>query len=193
MKIFFFPKTEPDLQETKENRIVYSWFISSLAPGEVRIVSYDVSTWNAVLIIIILLVVVAYTFKYVFAVSLVKRHSHRGPLTKDREITVMLEVRNRTRNVIRDVTVRDFVPAIATVIEKFDTLRPTLRKVAGGTEIVWTVPVLGPEDERVITYRIRPVVDITGTLKLPKAYARFIDNQKEVKKILSKSVFIKAG
>jgi len=193
MKIFFFPKTEPSLEEAKENRVVYSWLIPSLAPGENRVVSYDVSTWNAMLIIIIMSVVVAYAFKSIFAVSLVKRHGHRGPLTKEREVTVMLEVRNRTRNVIRDVIVRDFVPAVATVVEKFDTLRPTLRKVAGGTEILWTLPVLGPEDERVITYRIRPVLDITGTLKLPKAYARFVDNQKEVKKILSKSVFIKAG
>jgi hypothetical protein len=105
----------------------------------------------------------------------------------------MLEIRNRTRNEIRDVLVRDFVPAVAMVVERFDTLRPMLRKVAGGTEVVWKIDSLGPGDERVLTYRIKPVVDIVGVLKLPKAYVRFLDRKKEVKRFLSKGVYIKAG
>lgn len=193
MKIFFFPKVEPNLEETKENRVVYSWFISSLGPGETYKIVYDISTWNAVLIVAVLIVTVIYVFSQVFTVSIVKKHRHVGPITKEREITVMLEARNRARNEIRDVIVRDFVPAVATVVERFDTLRPTLRKTAGGTEIVWRIDSLGSGDERILTYRIRPVVDIIGTLKLPKAYIKFMNKKKEVKRVLSKSVYIKAG
>jgi len=193
MKIFFFPKKEPNLEEAKENRVVYSWLISSLAPGETYKISYDISTWNAVLIVIVLIITVVYVFNYVFTISVVKRHAHFGPITKEREITVMLEIRNRTRNEIRDVLVRDFVPAVAMVVERFDTLRPMLRKAAGGTEVVWKIDSLGPGDERVLTYRIKPVVDIVGVLKLPKAYVRFLDRKKEVKRFLSKGVYIKAG
>lgn len=193
MKIFFFPKKEPSLEETKENRIVYSWLIPTLSPGEIRTIAYEVSTWNAVLIFIVVILTVIYVFNYVFTVSLVKTHRYYGPITKEREITVMLEVRNRTRNEIRDVVVRDFVPGVAAVVERFDTLRPMLRKIAGGTEIVWRLDSLAPGDERVLTYRIKPVVDIIGTLKLPKAYIRFLDKKKEVKRVLSKGVYIKAG
>jgi hypothetical protein len=193
MKVFFFPKKEPDLEEVKDNRIVYSWLVPPLAPGNVYKITYEISTWNAVLIAIVLIVIVVYSFASIFSISIEKKHRVTGPITKDKEITIMLEVRNRTRHEIRDVIVRDFVPGIATVVEKFDTLRPTLRKIANGTEIVWKINSLAPGDERVLTYRIKPIVDIVGTLKLPKAYLKFMDKKKEVKKVLSKTAYIKAG
>jgi rRNA processing protein Gar1 len=89
--------------------------------------------------------------------------------------------------------VRDFVPAVATVVERFDTLRPTLRKVTGGTELIWTLDSLRSGEERVLNYRIRPVVDIIGTLKLPVAYVKYLDKKKEVNKAVSKVAYIKAS
>lgn len=193
MKLFFFPARAPDTEEMGGSVVVYSWLVSSLAPGESYKIDYDINTWNAVLIIIILIITVVYVFNQVFTVSIVKKHGHVGSLTKEREITVMLEARNRARNEIRDVIVRDFVPAVATVIERFDTLRPMLRKTTGGTEVIWRFDSLGSGDERILTYRIRPVVDIVGTLRLPKAYIRFMNRKKETKRVLSKSVYVKAG
>jgi hypothetical protein len=102
-----------------------------------------------------------------------------------------LEVRNRTRHEIKDVLIRDFVPSIATVVEKFDTLRPTLRKVAGGTELVWRLDSIGPLEERVLAYRVKPSVDIIGTLKLPKALMRYTDKEKKVKRVISKNIKIR--
>jgi hypothetical protein len=193
MKVFFFPKKEPMMEEPKDNRIIYTWAVPSLNPGESYTITYEISTWNAVLIAVVLVVIIAYAFVSIFSVSIEKKHKAIGPITKEREITIMLEVKNRSRNEIRDVIVRDFVPGIATVIEKFDTLRPTLRKIANGTELVWKINSLAPGDERILTYRIKPIVDIVGTLKLPKAYLKFMDKKKEIKKILSKSAYIKAG
>ncbi|MEM5766416.1 MAG: hypothetical protein QW423_02170 [Candidatus Aenigmatarchaeota archaeon] len=193
MKVFFFPKKEPVLEETKENRVVYTWFVPPLNPGQTYTITYEISTWNAVLITIVLIVIIVYSFVNIFNISIEKKHRALGPITREREITIMLEVKNRTRNEIKDVLIRDFVPGIAKVVEKFDTLRPTLRKVANGTEIVWRIPSLAAGDERVLTYRIKPIIDIVGTLKLPKAYLKFMDKKKEVKKIISKSVYIKAG
>ncbi|MEM5836221.1 MAG: hypothetical protein QXR09_00805 [Candidatus Aenigmatarchaeota archaeon] len=193
MKPFFFPKIEPTLEETKENRIIYSWQVPSLSPGDVYTIKYEISTWNAVLIAIILIIIIVYSFAKIFSISIEKKHKFSGPLTKEKEITIMLEIKNRTRNEIKDVIIRDFVPGIATVVEKFDTLRPSLRKIANGTELVWKIPSLAPGDERILTYRIKPIIDIVGTLKLPKAYVKFMNKKKEVKKILSKSAYIKAG
>ncbi|MEM5772665.1 MAG: hypothetical protein QXL86_00330 [Candidatus Aenigmatarchaeota archaeon] len=193
MKVFFFPRKEPEFEEIKDNRIVYSWLVPLLVPGSSYTITYEISTWNAVLIAVVLIIIIVYSFANIFNISLEKKHKFVGPITKDKEITIMLEVKNRTRNEIRDVVVRDFVPGIATVVEKFDTLRPTLRKIANGTEIVWKIPSLAPGDERVLTYRIKPIVDVIGTLKLPKAYLKFMDKKKEVKKILSKTAYIKAG
>lgn len=193
MKVFFFPEEEPKIEEIKENRVVYYWLVPPLQPGSSYTISYQISTWNAVLIAIVVIVIIVYIFASIFNITLVKTHLIKGPVTKEREITVMLEVKNRSRHEIKDVIIRDFVPSIATVIEKFDTLRPSLRKVTNGTELVWKIPSLAPGDERVLTYKIKPIVEIVGKLKLPKAYLKFIDRKKEVKKILSKSAYIKVG
>jgi hypothetical protein len=193
MKIFFIPKKEPELEEAKENRVIYSWLVPPLNPGDVYTVTYEISTWSAVMITILLIIIIVYTFVSAFKISLVKKPTYRGPITKDKEITIMLEVKNKTRHEIKDVIVRDFVPGIATVIEKFDTLRPTLRKIANGTEIVWKLNSLAPGDERILTYRIKPIIDVVGMLKLPRAYLKFMDKKKEVKKILSKTAYIKTG
>lgn len=193
MKVFFFPKKEPIKEEVKENRVVYSWQVPPLMPGDSFSIVYEISTWNAVLIAVVLIVVASYTFIQAFNIKIVKRPTSKGPITKEKEITIMLEVKNRSRHEIKDVIVRDFVPGIARVVEKFDTIRPSLRKIANGTELVWKFDSLVPGDERILTYRIKPIVDVIGSLKLPKAYLKFIDKKKEVKKILSKSAYIKAG
>jgi len=193
MKVFFFPKKEPSKEEVKENRVIYSWQVPTLMPGESYSIVYEISTWNAVLIAIILILIASYTFVQAFNIKIVKKPAYKGPITKEKEITVMLEVKNRSRHEIKDVIVRDFAPGIVKVVEKFDTLRPSLRKVANGTELVWKIDSLAPGDERVLIYRIKPIVDIVGSLKLPKAYLKFMDKKKEVKKILSKSAYIKAG
>ncbi|MEM7821608.1 MAG: hypothetical protein QXX38_02225 [Candidatus Aenigmatarchaeota archaeon] len=191
MKPFFFPKIEPTIQEKIGNTFVYSWYIEELAPGEEREIKYEINTWNALIVILIIICVILYSFKHVFKVSVIKKHKYTEPVTKEKEILISLEVRNRTRHGIKDVLIRDFVPSIATVVERFDTLKPTLRKVAGGTEIIWRLNYLGPLEERIITYRVKPTVDIIGTLKLPKALMRYTDKEKRIKRIISKNIKIK--
>lgn len=192
MRPFFFPRTEPDLEEVKDNRIVYTWIIPKLNPGEERDIIYDVSVWNAWILVIVIGAIVYVSFKYVFTLKITKKHRHIGALTKEKEIPILLEVKNHSRHEIKDIIVRDFVPSLATVVEKFDTLRPTLRKIPGGTELIWRLDYLRPGEERVITYKIKPRLEIMGTLKLPKAYMKFLDKKKELKKKVSKNIVIKS-
>ncbi|MEM2915695.1 MAG: hypothetical protein QXH91_09930, partial [Candidatus Bathyarchaeia archaeon] len=191
MRHFFFPKIEPTDQGVVDNTIVYRWYIEGLAPAEEREIKYDVSTWNALLIILAIIGFVVYAFNYVFRISIIKKHRYAGPITKEKEIIMSLEVRNRTRHEIKDVLIRDFVPSIATVVDRFDTLRPTIRKVTGGTELIWRLDSLGPLEERVLTYRVKPAVDIIGTLRLPKALMRYSDKDKKIKRVISKSIKIR--
>jgi hypothetical protein len=192
IKPFFFPMVKPTGEEIVGSTIVYNWYIEGLAPAEEREIKYDVSTWNALLIILAVAGFLLYSFRYVFGISIIKKHRYVGPITKEKEIIVSLEVRNRTRHGIKDVLIRDFVPSIATVVERFDTLRPTLRKVAGGTELIWKLDFLNPLEERVLTYSVKPTVDIIGTLRLPKALIRYTDKERKIKRVISKSIKIRA-
>ena len=192
MSPFFSPKVTPSGQETVGTNIVYSWYMEGLKPGEENEIKYEVSTWNALIIILVLIGVVLYSFKYIYKISVVKKHRYSGPLTKDKEIVISLDVRNRTRHPIKDVFVRDFVPSIVTIVERFDTVKPMIRKVSGGSEIIWKFDTLAPLEDRVVSYRVKPKLDIVGSLRLPRASVSYSDKNKQLKKTISKNIRIRA-
>jgi len=102
-----------------------------------------------------------------------------------------LEVRNPTLHEIKNVEVMDLVTPIANVVDKFDTMKPSIKRMDHGTELTWSIRSLRPMEERVLTYRIKPVVEIIGTLMLPKARITYLDRKKRKKDIASKVVIIK--
>jgi hypothetical protein len=192
VKNLFYPQVEPDKEEKKDVRVVYYWFVDKLSPGQEKIIKYEIRSINIIIIFVLLILFVMIAFKYVFSPKIVKRARHFGALTREKEVIVSIETRNRSRHEMKDVIVRDFVPSITTVVERFDTLKPNVRKTEGGTELIWRFESLKPFEERVITYRIKPIVEVAGTLKLPKARVTYMDKKKQRKGIASKSVWIKA-
>jgi hypothetical protein len=191
IKTLFDPEVEPKSSTQAEGRVVYSWLISAIEPGDKTITKYSFDLWRIWLTVLIVGLIIYGAFKLFYKPTIVKRHSHEGPITRDKEILVSLDVRNRTKHEIRDVEVRDVVPSIARVVEKFDTLAPRTRTSEIGTELRWKIDSLKPREERVLTYRIRPVVEVTGTLNLPEAKVRYVDKKKIKRIIASKSLLIK--
>jgi len=192
VKNLFYPYTEPDKVEQKDIRVIYSWHVDSLVPGQSVIIKYEIRSISIIIVFVLLLLFVMIAFKYVFSPKVVKRVKHSGALTREKEVVVSIEVKNGSRHEIKDLIVRDFVPTIATVVEGFDTIKPSLRKTPGGTELLWRIDSLKPFEERVLSYRIKPVVEVAGTLKLPKARIAYFNKKKQKKVIASKSVWVKA-
>jgi len=191
LKSFINIVDKPDSEQTVGNNVVYTWFFYNLQPGEERTIKYQINMWQIILIAVFIIIAVAYAFSYVFTIRIIKKHRLFGPVAGTKEITITLEVRNRTRHTLHDVYVRDFLPTFGTVVDKFETVKPVVRKVPGGTEVIWKFDSLRSMDERVLTYRIKPTMEILGEIKLPKAMIRYSDNKKQIKKVISKSISIK--
>jgi hypothetical protein len=113
-----------------------------------------------------------------------------GFLAKEEEVTISLHVKNKSRKLLNSVTVKDFVPAIATVIKEFGTIEPTIKMKPTGTELTWQVKDIRPREERVLTYKIKPVIEILGSLKLPKAHLVYETKKGRIKRALSKTITI---
>lgn len=190
-KLLFDPEIEPTEVSKSDGRVVYSWLIPTLEPGKEITIKYSYALWRIWLTLFIIAGGTYAAIKLLYTPKIIKRHKHRGPITKEKEVLVSLDVRNKSRHEVKDVQVRDVVPSIAKVVEKFDTLKPRMRTTSVGTEMRWKIDSLKPGEERVLTYRIKPVVEITGSLDLPKAHARYIDRKKVKRIIASKSVLIK--
>ena len=178
--------------EVAQDRIFYHWLIPDLIPREERIIKYQINLWNVWIIILVVIVCTIFAFRYVYGPKIVKKFTHFGAISTEKEITISLDVRNRSRHDIKDVIVKDFVPSIVKVVGKFGTVKPSLKKTEIGTELTWKFKSLGPKEERVLTYAIKPVVEIMGTLKLPHARIRYVDKKKVRKTIASKRIVIKA-
>lgn len=187
-KNFFYPIVEPTYQEEKDNRIIYKWFIPELYPGESITIKYQLRFTNAVVVASILILLIVWILWLFYQPKLVKRYM--GFLAKEEEVTISLHVKNKSRRLLDNITVKDFVPAIATVIKEFSTIAPTIKMKPAGTELTWQVKNIRPREERVLTYKIKPVIEILGSLKLPKAHLMYETKKGKIKKTLSKTITI---
>ena len=191
-KLLFNPEIEPTkITKSEDGRVVYKWLIPTLEPGKQITVKYSYDLWKIWVTLFVLIAAGYFSMKFFYTPKIIKKHRHRGPITKEKEILVSLEVKNRTIHEVKEVLIRDIVPSIAKVVEKFDTLKPMMRQTSVGTEFRLKIDSLKPGEERLITYRIKPIVETAQSLDLPKAHARYMDRKKIKRIIASKSVLVK--
>jgi len=188
-KGMFSASIPPVKEEVRGSTIVYSWYIPYLAPGEAIVIKYQVSFLGLWLTLIIIGALTYFSYRYTFTATVVKICKYKGAIKKDKEIFVAVEVKNKTVRELNDVILTDRLPAVVQVVEKFDTLQPKIRKSKGGTELVWNLGKLKPREERVVTYRIKPVMDIAGSLRLPAASLSYT-GKKGLETVFSKSVLL---
>ena len=189
---FFYPEEESVMSEPIDGKVSYKWLIDSLAPGEETVIRYEVrffSIWFSGLMIV---VVVFMAFSYVYKPKIRKSATPGGPIKRGKDISVMLEIKNSTIHEIKNLTVKDTVPPIAKVDERFDTMKPDVKKSDAGTEMTWKIKSLQPLEERVLTYRIKPVVEVVGSLRMPSATITYVDNKKRKKIMASRALEIKS-
>lgn len=191
MSKFLYPEGSPTASEIIEGKIIYTWTIESLSPGEETTITYEVRFFSIWFTGLVLIIIVTFAFNYVYRPRISKTINFIGPLKRGKDISVLVEIKNSTLHEVKNVIVKDSIPNIAQLIQRFDTVKPTIKKAEIGTELEWKIKSLQPLEERVLTYRIEPVVDIIGSMRLPSAHMTYVDRKKKKKTATSKSVEIK--
>ncbi len=133
----------------------YAWTVS-LAPGESLTMNYSEIFWPVPLLLVMLAFIGAYYYISATSLSLRKRIMRGHILSEGNEASVSLEVRSGLR-AIDNVVVRDFVPKQFSVSERFETIKPVIRKTPSGTELVWRLGRLKSREVRVLHYRMKAV------------------------------------
>ncbi|MDI6806562.1 MAG: hypothetical protein QMD14_01955 [Candidatus Aenigmarchaeota archaeon] len=192
MKVFFYSPTKPLEESMTDNQVTYTWEVPSLEPlGEYEI-KYEFRFWPVWVGVAIAIVLILFAYLHFYTIRVIKRTKPVGVLNVGREIPISISILNNSPSELRDILVRDLVPPIVSVVERFETLKPVKRKIKEGTELNWRISSLKPGEEVILAYRIKPIVDIMGTLKLPKAWVRFISKGREKKILVSKPIVIGA-
>ena len=155
---------------------VFSWDVSLGVGQSSEIVLVTNYRLPIIVLVLILLGVVAY-FKFRSPIVIFKSAVVVG--TKEggiSEFKVLLEVKNRSPSVLKNVNILDNLPHMVDVMKEFEagSLHPvSIMKHNTGTLLKWVIDDLDGFEERVITYKIKSKLSILGSLTLPVAVAKF--------------------
>lgn len=140
-----------------------TWY-AVLKPGEEKTISYSQVFWPIPFAGLFSLIALAYGYMLATAIDIRKNLLGRGE-----NLGVSLSVKNNGSNA-DGVVVRDLVPSSFNVIPSFETSKPIMRKIAGGTELLWRLGTVKKGDEVVLHYKIKASAGSAGPL--PKAVLR---------------------
>lgn len=175
LSYFVTTSRNPASTTTEAGTTTYEWRLGDIPPGEAREVVYRVNYWMPAAILLILLTIIAYgTWRYT------RPHVVKKVYRREGKHTVHLRVENRSRRVIEDVVVKDTVPSVASLVQKFESSAPErIRQGDEETELEWRLGRMEPGEERVLTYAISPQVAVEGSMTLPPAHLQYYRNERE--------------
>jgi hypothetical protein len=153
----------------------FVWRFSSISPGEEKSIVYFVD-YSPLLIIIIALIIAIWAILFKLrSVRIRKYILQKKFVDEGEEFTVGIDIKNGTGKKIDHIEVTDFVPSVFEYRHEHGP-KPKKKKTHMGTELVWAVKELYPNEERVLSYKIVPIFGVHGQLSLPPAKAAFRHN-----------------
>ncbi len=181
-----FTSTKPKGVLVTEDEIRYYTWDISLIPGETGgiIVSENYLPFIIILLLIGLVLGLYYVFRKPFTISKVAAQviSREGGIG---EMKIVITLKSRGKIKLKEIEVADRIPNIADIERELTigTLQPTkiLKHEAKGSILKWNVDILDVGEERVISYRIKPILTIVGDLTLPPVTASYILKGKKYK------------
>ena len=144
----------------------YYWKVS-LAPDESKSITYSEIYWPTYILIISAVLIAVFIYWQSTALVFSKRLIRKS----DKEVSVSLHLKSKKKGV-GNVVVKDTIPSDFSIVSKFESVKPLIKKVADGVELHWKLGRLMPHEERVLHYTIKPARDLLNKVKLPSAKAR---------------------
>lgn len=161
----------------------------TLHPGEqaqlVLVYNYRPILW--VLLVIAVLVVFYYGFRSPVSI---RKKAHVDLGEEISEVKIVLELTNRSRKQISDVTVIDLAPHLTDVVREFhDALEPSkiVPNQEHGTLIKWDIASMDSKEQRILVYKIRTKLSVLGGMSLPVAAVNFIIDDHEREAVSNKA------
>jgi hypothetical protein len=149
----------------------YYFWKTTLKPGESTSLKYTEIYWPTYVLIIAVVLALALIYWQSTAFSFSKNVIGKSKFKFGRDISISLHLKSRRKAVDR-VAIRDIVPPNFSIVSKFETVKPLIRKVADGIELIWKLGNLRPNEERVLHYTIRPNIEASRKVNLPSALAK---------------------
>jgi hypothetical protein len=178
-----FSSTNPKAETVKENGKRYFAWDTQLDNNRMQVaVTKNFIPLYVVIAVLIVLAISYYMFRS--PLSIIKEVSNlvksEGGVT---EIGVVLHVRNRSQNKLKEIEVTEIIPSLVSIEREttIGSLQPNkvLKHERKGTTLVkWTIDTLDASEERVLSYKIKSRLSILGSFSFPAAKAKFKSKNK---------------
>ncbi len=157
----------------------FTWLMKNIKPGESRTLYYRVD-YSSLFLFVAVVVIAGWVLFFKIRIIRVKKFIlEKKFIEEGEEFTVGVEISNATGRKIEDATIKDFVPSVFNIKEG-EGPKPTKKKTAAGTELIWKIKDVHKNEERILSYKILPVFGVHGRIRLPHASATFKRGKKDV-------------
>lgn len=167
----------------------YVWYLSKIAPGETRVIAYEINYLPLLIILIVIIFSLYFYFKKVCTVKIEKQVLQKREIKKGEEFSIIINLKNKARYRVLDVVVKDFVPLVFKV-KPVEGPKPLIKKTKIGIELEWHIDMLDRNEERILSYKIVPLFGVSAPVTLPRASVRF---RKLLLVFEKKSLYTKLG
>jgi len=149
----------------------YYFWRKTLNPKESISLNYTEIYWPTYVLIIAVVLAIALIYWQSTAFTFSKNVIGKSKFKFGKDLSISLHLRSRKRSIDK-VAIRDIVPPNFSVVSKFETVKPLIRKVANGIELIWKLGNLKSNEERVLHYTIRPNIEVSRKVNLPSALVK---------------------
>lgn len=156
----------------------YYWK-TTLNPNESTKISYSEIYWPTYVIILLGVMIAALIYLQSTTFDFTKNIIGGKRIKTGKDISVSLNFKNKKKEIDKAI-VKDFVPQGYSIVSKFETVKPMIKKVSDGIELDWKMSKIKPEEERVFHYTIKPTEEVSG--KLPSAKAKVLHDKKIIRR-----------
>ncbi|RLJ07580.1 MAG: hypothetical protein DRP16_03185 [Candidatus Aenigmatarchaeota archaeon] len=173
----------------REGKRICEYVIDEIQPGESKEVTYTISYLPTYTVyIVLLLLALGFVFFSFFRAAKPKINKKHIKKSENRH-SIVLEIKNPFYHYLKDVVVKDWVSPLGHVLsDEIKAVKPVIKRLETGTELVWNLGSMKPREERVLTYDIKTLVQ--GSLKMPRAKAKMVSKDGRKIKISSNPLII---
>jgi len=151
-------------------------WVMDIPPGETRTITITTNykpLFYSALALLIILIIVVWRIKTGVGIkkNIVKVRGRKGEIIG---LKILLHVRNMTGSKITDINIIDILPNLLKMSQDFGTLKPNhVQKGERSSRLVWHIETLESGEERLVSYKVEPSLQVFGTIILPPALLRF--------------------
>ena len=184
-----FTKTNPKAKIIKntDGKRYFAWDIA-LKPGDSSDPIIVTASYRSFAFVIVLFIAALVFYYLQKSPIIVTKHGVAIEKTEDgiTEVKVSVSIKNNSNLTFDNLTVTDIVPSIASVAQDsgFGPVKPSkilTSKKTGNLIVKWELESLGPGEDKILSYKIKPKLSILGSFDLQSATVRYPSGDKSVR------------